>query len=410
MKAHRHRVKLFCSIVLAAALLTSCSAQTASVQQSQASQIKQVKVAPIEKKRISEPLEQVADVISSIQLDVPVKTGGDVIQVLKQRGDTVRKGEVILRLDPTDVMLGMEKAEIGMNGTQQQMAKAREDLANSKQDLRNGITKLESTIRDTEKNYNKLRNDYDMGLVNKFQVEQLETQLNNLKLDLASSRQKLSTLESTNSLAQLEQGLQSAQVSLREANRTLSNLEVKASVSGVLTELPVEVGMTLSPGFRAAQIQQLDPIKIKAELTEEAASLVRGKQEMLFYIPGSTEKLKGKISYLADVMSAQSKSFTLELEVPNAARSLKPGTKVQVLLTEEQDQVVPTVPTLSVVREGGDTFVFVLKGDIVEKRKVELGRLNETVQEVLSGVAEGEQLVISGQHQLKDQEQVQLTQ
>ncbi|MDQ1914153.1 efflux RND transporter periplasmic adaptor subunit [Paenibacillus sp. GD4] len=402
--------KIVGSLVLTAALLAGCTKPQGPAAQSQTSQLKQVKVAPIEKKKISEPLEQVADVVSSIQLDVPIKTGGDVVQVLKQRGDMVQKGEVILKLDPTDVLLGIEKAKIGMNGTRQQLAKAQEDLANSKQDLRNGIAKLESTIRETEKNYNKLRNDYDMGLVTKFQVEQMETQLNNLKLDLDSSKQKLETLESTNSLAQLEQGLQTAEVSIREANRTLENLEVKASVNGVITELPVEVGMTLSPGFRAAQIQQLDPIKIKAELTEEAAKLVRGKQQLEFYVPGSTERTKGNVSYLADVMSTQTKSYSLELEVPNADRKLKPGMKVQVLLTEEQDQLVPTVPTLSVVREGGDTFVFVLAGDMVEKRKVELGRLNETFQEVRSGVSEGEQLVISGQHQLKDKEKVQVSQ
>jgi RND family efflux transporter MFP subunit len=118
--------------------------------------------------------------------------------------------------------------------------------------------------------------------------------------------------------------------------------------------------------------------------------------------------MKGKVSYLADVMNSSTKAYALELEVPNPEKKLKPGTKAQILLTEEKDQNVVAVPTLSVVREGGDTFLFILNGDHVEKRKVELGRLNETYQEVLSGVKEGEQLVISGQHQLKDQEKVQV--
>ncbi len=114
------------------------------------------------------------------------------------------------------------------------------------------------------------------------------------------------------------------------------------------------------------------------------------------------------MSYLADVMSSQSKSFTLELEVPNGDRKLKPGMKAQILLTEESEQMVVTVPSLSVVREGGETFVFILVGDQVEKRKVSLGRVNDTFQEVLSGVSEGEQLIVSGQNQLKDKEKVQL--
>ncbi|MCS7459332.1 efflux RND transporter periplasmic adaptor subunit [Paenibacillus doosanensis] len=408
-KTMKQSTKVMGAVVISSALIAGCSSQPAAQPQNAAeAQIKAVKVAKIEKNKIGDPLEQVADVASSIQLDVITKAGGDVKEILKKRGDQVEKGEVIFRLDPTDVLLQKEKAQIALTGSQQQLTKSKEDLANSRQDLENGIAKLETSIKDTEKNYNKMRNDYDLGLVTKFQLEQMESQLSNLKLDLESSKAKLKTLDTTNSLSQVEQALQSSDLSIREADRTLENMEVKAPVSGVLTDLPIETGMTLQAGFRAAQLQQLDPIKIKAELTEDAAKMIRGKEELTFYVPGAVENQKAKVSYLADVMSGQSKSYSLELEVANPDRKLKPGMKAQILLTEDSDQNVVTVPTLSVVREGGDTFVFVLTGDTVEKRKVQLGRLNETIQEVLSGVKEGEQLVVSGQNQLKDKEKVQL--
>jgi HlyD family secretion protein len=410
-KTMKQSSKVVGAVVIGTALITGCTAKPAvEVKPANAAevQIKQVKVAKIEKKKIGEPLEQVADVVSSIQLDVTTKVGGDVVEILKKRGDSVEKGEVIFRLDPTDVLINKEKAQISLRSAGEQMTKAKEDLSNGMQELRNSIAQSEQAIKDEEKNYNKMRNDYDLGLITKHQLEQEETKVSTMKMNLDVLKSKLATMEKTNSLAQLEQAVQSSNVSLRELDRTLDNMEVKASVSGVLTELPIEVGMTLPGGFRAGQVQQLDPIKIKAELTEDSAKLVRGKSELLFYIPGTTEKTKGKISYLADVMSAQSKSYSIELEIPNADRTLKPGMKAQVLLTEESDQNVLTVPTLSIVREGGDTFVFVLNGDVAEKRKVELGRLNETNQEVLSGVKEGEQLIISGQHQVKDKEKVQL--
>ncbi|MBE1443149.1 MULTISPECIES: efflux RND transporter periplasmic adaptor subunit [unclassified Paenibacillus] len=409
-KTLKQSTKVMGAVVISSALIAGCTSKPAAQPEASAAEtkIKTVKTAKIEKKKIGDPLEQVADVASSIQVDVVNKVGGDILEILKKRGDSVEKGEVIFRIDPTDVQLQKERAQISLTGSQQQLVKSKEDLVNSRQELQNGITKLETSIKDTEKNYSKMRNDYDMGLVTKFQLEQMESQLNNLKLDLENSKAKLKTLDTTNSLSQVEQSLQSSELSIREADRTLSNMEVKAPVSGVLTDLPIETGMTLQAGFRAAQVQQLDPIKIKAELTEDAANMIRGKQELTFYVPGTTDKQTAKVSYLADVMSAQSKSYSLELEVPNADRKLKPGMKAQVLLSEEKDQVVVTVPTLSVVREGGDTFVFVLAGDSVEKRKVQLGRLNEAEQEVISGVKEGEQLVISGQNQLKDKEKVEL--
>ncbi|MCZ8518832.1 MULTISPECIES: efflux RND transporter periplasmic adaptor subunit [Paenibacillus] len=410
-KSMKPAVKALGAAVISAALLASCSAakpEAAPAATSAEAQIKTVKAAPIEKQKIGEPLEQVADVASSIQLDVVTKSAGDIQEIYKKRGDLVEKGEIIFRMDPTDALIQKEKAQILLSSSQEQIAKSKATLADSRNELQNGITKQEQAIKDAEKNYNKMRNDYDLGLVTKIQLEQTETQLNSLKLDLEASRSKLKTMDSTNNYIELEQSIQSANVSLREADRTIGNMEVKASSSGVLTDLPIQTGMTVNAGFNAAKIQQLDPIKIKAELAEDAANLVRGKSELIFYIPGVVDKTAAKISYLADVMSGETKAYSLELEVPNADRKLKPGMKAQIQLTGENDQMVVAVPTLSVVREGGDTFVFVLTGDTVEKRKVQLGRLNETIQEVISGVKEGEQLIISGQNQLKDKEKVQL--
>ncbi|WP_281888008.1 efflux RND transporter periplasmic adaptor subunit [Paenibacillus sp. YYML68] len=409
-KSFKQGSKVAGAIVISTALMAGCSAQPTAEPAATAAeaQLKVVKTAKVEKQSIGDPIEQVADVVASVEMMVVTKVSGDIQEILKKRGDDVQQGEVLFRIDPTDLQIQKEKAQIAFSSGQQQLTKAREDLANGKQDAKNGVTKLETALRDAEKNYNKMKNDYDLGLVTQFQLEQVETQVNNLKLDLESARSKLAAFDKTNPLAQADQQVQTASVSLRELERNLGYTEVKATVSGVLTDLPVEVGMTVNPGFRGATIQQLDPVKIKAELTEEAAKLVRGKQELSFYVPGTTERMKAKVSYLADVMGVQTKSYSLELEVPNADRKLKPGMKAQVLLTEEQDQVVVAIPTLSVVREGSETFVFVLQGDTAEKRKVELGRLNETIQEVQSGLNEGEQLIVFGQNQLKDKEKVQL--
>jgi HlyD family secretion protein len=402
--------KLLGAVVLTAALAAGCSKAPAQPKQAaaQEQQIPAVRVQPIAKMKIADPLEQVADVVSAVQLDVIAKAGGDVQEIVKRKGDYVNKGDVIFRLDPTDAQLQHEQAVLNQRNSQLQYSISKDNLENSKTDARNAVAKLQQAVKDLEKNYNKLRNDYDAGLATKQQVDQAETQLNNTKLDLQSASDKLKALETNKSLEQLQIAAELADVSLKQADRNLSNLEVKAPVSGVITDLGIEVGMTLSPGFRAGTVQQLDPIKIKADLTEETAKLVRGKQELTFYIPGVVDKTKAKVSYLADVMNATTKAYSLELEVPNPDRKIRPGTKAQVLLTEETDQNVVAIPTLSVVREGSDTFVFVVNGDHAEKRKVELGRLKDAYQEVLSGVKEGEQLVVTGQHLLKDNDKVQL--
>jgi HlyD family secretion protein len=407
----KQSVKLFGVVALSAAIAVGCSAAPAASPTSSPNaaeqQIKTVKTAKITKQKIGEPIEQVGDVVSSVLLDVVVKgSGGEVIEIVKKRGEKVEKGDVLFRLDPTDMLIQKDLNAVNLKGAQEGLSSAKQNVANGIADAKDGVSKMETEVSDLEKAYNRTRNDYDQGLVTKNQLEQAETSLNNKKKDLDSSRRKLKALQETNSLSQAETAFESAQVNSRSIERSLSNLEVKAPASGILTDLNVEAGQTLSPGAKVGEVQQTNPVKIKSQLTESAANLVRGKTELTFYIPGVTEKAQAKLSFLSNVINGQSKAYDLELEVPNPDGKLKPGSKAQVELTKEDDQVVPVVPSLSIVREGGDSFVYILNGDTVQKRKVELGRLNETNQEIISGIKEGETLVISGQHQLKDQDKV----
>ncbi|MCD1259119.1 efflux RND transporter periplasmic adaptor subunit [Paenibacillus athensensis] len=395
---------------LAAILAAGCAKPGAAPEASEksASGMKQVKVQAVTKQKIGEPVEMVADVVAAAALDIPVKADGEVQEVLKKRGDRVEKGEVLLRIDATDAMSQRAKSELNRESLQQQMDKSEQDTENGKKDLQNTVNKLQTQVGDLEKAYNRVRNSYDEGSATDDQVEQAETALRNARMDLQSAQSKLETLESTNSLASLETQLKSAELSLSDAERALGNYEVKAPVSGVLTDFSVEPGMTVSRGMKIGQVQQVDHLKIKADLTASAAKLVRGKTQLLFHQSGSADVMTADVTYLADIMSTQSKTYPLELAVSNASGTLVPGMRVQVQLTGESEQNVVAVPTLSIVREGSDNFVFVLSGDHVEKRKVTPGRLSGSMQEVLDGVKEGEQLVVSGQHQVQDQEKVEV--
>lgn len=410
----KQSAKLIGVVALSAAIVAGCSASPAaspSATPANAAEqgVKVVKTAKIAKQKIGNPVEQVGDVVSSIQLDVVAKSGGEVIEILKKRGDKVEKGDVLFRLDPTDVLIQKDLNTVSIKGAQAGLVEAKQKTANGIADAKDGVSKLETAVNDLEKAYNKARNEYDLGIATKTQLEQSETALTNMKKDLESARRSLKTAQETNSLAQVETSLESAQVSARSIDRTLSNLDVKAPASGVLTDLNVTVGETLAPNGRVGEVQQTNPVKIKSQLTEASAALVRGKSELIFYIPDVTDKASAKVTYLSDVINGQSKAYDLELEVPNPDGKLKPGSKAQVELTKDDEQIVPVIPSLSIVREAGDSYVYIVNGETVQKRKVELGRLNETNQEVLSGVKEGEMLVISGQHQLKDQDKIKVS-
>ncbi|MBP1967038.1 efflux RND transporter periplasmic adaptor subunit [Paenibacillus aceris] len=416
-KQQRKVVRTLCILTLSIGILAGCSDTAVtnsdgnSVYSDQAP--KSVKVFKVIKQKIGDPLERAAEAQSSAQFGITAKASGDIDQILKKRGDMVQEGDVILRIRSGELQTQRESAALAVQTAQEAIerakVKAKKETENQRLDMSNSIQKMELGMTVLMRNYNKMKNDYDIGLVTKAQLYQMETQMMSARMDLDQLKQKLSILEPLSVPAEFETQLKSAQVALQQLDQSMKNLEVKATVSGLLTEMPLEAGMALQPGDKVGIIQRLDPIKIKAQLTEAETNQIGKKTELSYFVPGVKDKYKGTISYLSKVIDPETKTYEINLEVPNKDLILKPGTKLKVQLTDEQDQIVVTVPTYSIVKEGDNAFVFVLTGDTVEKRSIQLGRLNEPSQEVLSGLKEGEMVVKTSPSQLSDKEKVQMT-
>lgn len=356
--------------------------------------LKTVRVDKIAKQQIGDPVEATAEVTSSLQMKVTAKQGGEVAQILKKRGDYVKTGDTILRLASEELESARTKAELDLKNAKDNLVRAKTEGAAS-------AAQMQRAIDQQRRNFNKLRNDYDDGTVTETELETAQTELKNAESDLNLFRQ-----QQRGTTAAAETDVYNAQSALQEADRALAELEVKAPLSGMLTAMPLEIGMNLPAGGEAGLIEVLNPVNIKANLSADAAKYVRGKQELTYYTADAEQKSKASIKFLANVINPDTKAYDLILEVPNPDTALKPGTPVRVQLTDENEQTAVAIPTQSILKEGEESFVFVLNGDTVEKRRVELGRLNEPLQEVLSGVKENEWLVISGQRQLTNKEKV----
>ncbi|MEC0267694.1 efflux RND transporter periplasmic adaptor subunit [Paenibacillus anseongense] len=395
-------------LTAAAVLASACSAPGAKGAATVSLAPKAVKTEAVKKQKISNPIEQVADVAAGTTLDVVSKANGEVLNVVKKRGEYVEKGEVLFVIDNKDALSAQRKSELALKSAQESLQQARDNKVNNRKDLADNVTRSQTALTNAQQDYNKTRNDFDAGTAVQHQVDQMKQALDSAQMNLEAAQSKLSAFDNSDSITSAQTQAESASLALEDATRSLENYEVKAPGSGVLTDFNVVVGQTISAAAgKVGQVQQIDPIKIKTELTETNYQLVKGKQELVYYNPDTPDK-KGtaKISYLAPIMSAATKTYTLELEVPNSDHQLQPGSRFMVQLTTETEEQVVAIPTLSIIREESDTFVFVEQGDQYVKRKVKLGRINGEFQEVIDGVKDGEKLVISGQNTLKDGQKV----
>jgi len=391
----RKRMLLAMVAVSAAVAVAGCAAEGQGALQERAAaaegEIRTVIVEPIVKKRISGPVEQVADVVASSETDIIAKTSAEIVEIAVERGARVQKGDVLIRLDDTDAILALEQARLAHEN-------AKLALATGKKEWQINVERMEQALSEAARTYNKMRNDYDRGLVGKSELDQAENAYKNAQRELA-------LLKETSTDA-LELQAEAAALAVKVAERAHSLHEIKAPIDGMVTSLNAQAGMTVAPGMPLGTISRLDPIRIKAHLTEEAAALARGKERLTFRIAGDDAVYTTDVVFLSETIDPRSNAYELELEAQNPGLTLKPGMKARVRLTGEEEELAPAVPLLSIVREGTDAYVFVYNDGKAEKRKVELGRMNELDQEVLGGVREGELLIVAGQHQLSDGEPV----
>ncbi|SFL15827.1 RND family efflux transporter, MFP subunit [Paenibacillus sp. 1_12] len=373
---------------------------------------KKVKVEKVSKQKIAEPLERVAEVQASVQFSLLAKSEGVVQEVLKNRGEFVQEGDLILRLQSQDLQAQNQKMLIAVQDARDALNRAKEkagkELSNNKVEMEYSIQKMTEKLDSITKKYNKIRNDFDVRLATRAQLEQAESEWKGASDDLAQLKRKSTLLNGTVSFPELEKVLREAQNAHDQSTQVLATLNITAPISGILTGVQmIQTGAAVKPNDVLGLIQKLDPIIIKANLPDEEAKLVRGKTELSYYLPGTKERNKVKINYLSDIMDPQTKTYELIIQVPNPDKGLKPGMKVLIQLTNSEELDVVAVPSYSIVKEGEDSFVYVLVNDTVEKRKVNMGRASDSYQELLSGVKEGELVVTSGQQQLVDKDKVQ---
>lgn len=184
----------------------------------------------------------------------------------------------------------------------------------------------------------------------------------------------------------------------------LENTSLISPISGLVTARNYDVGdmVVASPIF---VVQQINPVKIYINVSESLYSYIKKGMNVDVELDAIPEKkFEGKVSRITPLIDPQTRTFEVELTVANGKEEIKPGMYARATMSYGSRKNV-VVPDRAVVKMmgSGDRFIYVLKADgTVSYQKVELGRRMNDKFEVLSGVADGDEVVVSGQSALKN--------
>jgi membrane fusion protein (multidrug efflux system) len=186
------------------------------------------------------------------------------------------------------------------------------------------------------------------------------------------------------------------------ARARLEDTVIRAPFSGRVGLRRVSVGGLISPGTVITTLDDTSIIKVDFGVPENNLTALRvGLPVAVSSTAYPGRVFRGKVASIDSRIDSTSRSLQVRAELPNADGLLKPGMFLNVELLRDERQAL-VIPEEAIVPDQDRQYVFVVKGDIAEKREVRTGLRRPGSVEVVSGLAAGERIVVEGTVKLRD--------
>jgi RND family efflux transporter MFP subunit len=199
-----------------------------------------------------------------------------------------------------------------------------------------------------------------------------------------------------------------AKAALHQAQLALSDADLTAPFSAYILARNIELGNLVAPGTVAFTIADTSAVKVGFGVPDYAVKQLRLGQEFTVHLQDDPKEYKGRVTSIAASADDKNRVFAVEVTVPNSKSSLKPGMIASLNLAGVQKAPVPTVPLSAVVANPsapGRYGVFVATEQVgkwtAHMREVTLGETHES-DVAVTGVKQGEKVVVVGAADLKD--------
>lgn len=201
------------------------------------------------------------------------------------------------------------------------------------------------------------------------------------------------------------EALQTAyEVSKLSYENLLENTTLVSPISGLVTARNYDNGDMVG-GLPIFVVQKINPAKVQIKVSESLYSYIKKGMAVDVELDALPEKkFQGKVSRITPLIDASTRTFEVEVTVANGQELIKPGMYARVVMNYGTRKNI-VVPDVSVVKQlgSGDRYIYVYQPDgTVKYQKVELGRRMGGEYEILSGIADGDEVVTSGQVALKN--------
>ncbi len=352
----RSLVEKILTLVFAALFILSCQppdSQEEAVEESFGAA--PVKVYKVKRQRISENLFYMGQIEASKEINITPDVAGKIASIYVEEGDRVQQGQLLAELDTRAIRLQLDQAKAG-------------------------VAVAEANYNDAKRNVDRMDRLSRENAVSEQQAEKI-----NLAFEAAEAQ------------------LQQAKAASNLANHQLEVSLMRAPFSGIIAARGADVGDMINPMMGGAGVLTLlDFYRVKIGIDVSHQDIVRitkGQPALLKVSVFPDEIFNGQVSVVNLAADNMTKKFRVEVQVNNPDLVLRPNTFGEVTFEVEIHENVFAVPQKAVI---DNKFVFVADGDKAEKRDVVLGIQNAEMVEIVSGLVEGDLVIVEGNYSMDD--------
>lgn len=368
---------------------------------------KDLNISTVDKGVIEVSVSASGKVIPAFEEIINSPINSRIVEVYKRGWDSVDVGTPILKLDlqsaETEYNKQLDEEQMKSLQLEQQRVTNHNKLSEMEMNLK--VSRMELDRKAVELRNERYLDSLGAGTTDKVRQVELDYNVSILKLKEDEQKYKNEQALAEADLKVKELELNIFRKSLAETRRTLEDAQIRSPRKAILTYVNNEIGSQIGQGAKVAIVSDLSHFKIEGEIADTYGDRIAAGSKAVIKI--GSEKLDGTVSDVTPLSKNGVISFTVQLEEDNHKR-LRSGLKTDVYVMNAVKDDVLRIANSSYYVGKGEYELFVVNGNQLLKRKVQLGDSNFEYVEVVSGLQEGDQVIVSDMNAYKDKNKLKI--
>lgn len=368
----------------------------------------QIRTAVVERGPVDETVVASGTVVPAYEHVITSPIESRVLKIHLKPGARVAAGEPVIGLDVSETEASLAKLddEIALNENQRDEAHLEGERERAALLTRREIKALE--LKSAEYEAERNRKFFEKGgLFSRDEVRKSENDAEKARLELRQIDEELANQEDTlkKTLRGIELELAISVRQRQEAARRLERATASSDREGVLTWVPASEGVAVHRGDELARVADLSAFRVEASISDVHASRVAVGQAAI--VRSGDHRMNGRVANVLPTVENGIVTLEIDLDDPSA-QVLRHNLRVDVhVVTDRRDQTL-RVKRGSFLTTEGTHAAFVIHGDKALRTPVRFGLRNIDWYEILEGIEEGDELIISDMNDKMHVEEVQL--